>query len=243
MGILVSQQQFLACQALPYLAPASPVRNMQTWVRFSLLLSFVPAISACWCNGYTSESGGECTTEYQGRSWCYVEAGDCWDETKGTSSDRLWSFQACEHRINFEGGGYKQCAELDRLPNTDFGGNYLGLESKSSLSECLDECLFSVDCDAITWDKYAQYDNCALYESFETYEEAREGYDSYYCKEVQAASGGWIGNQATAATGIGGFIVQTIGAWTYGCEWPYCRARSGQCCLRPLHSPWCPWSC
>ena len=25
---------------------------------------------------------------HQGRSWCYVEAGDCWDETKGTSSNR-----------------------------------------------------------------------------------------------------------------------------------------------------------
>lgn len=218
---------------------------MQTWVRLSLLLSFVPAISPCRCNGYTSDSGGECSTEYQGRSWCYVEAGDCWDETKGTSSNRLWSYQACEHRINFEGGGYKQCDELNLLRNADFGENYLSLTSESSLSQCLDECLYSVDCDAITWDKYSNR-NCALYERVETYEEKTiEGYDSYYCEEVQANSGGWISNQATALGGISGVNVQTIGAWSYGCEWPYCRSSSGQCCLRPPppYSQWCPWSC
>ena len=45
--------------------------------------------------------------------------------------------------------------------------------------------------------------NCALYERVETYEEkAIEGYDSYYCEEAQAESGGWVPNQGTAAVGI-----------------------------------------
>jgi len=222
---------------------------MQTWVRLSLLLSFVPAISPCRCNGYTSDSGGECSTEYQGRSWCYVEAYEgCQDERKGTSSNRLWSYQACElyrNRIDFEGGGYKECDESNLLRNTDYGENYLSLTSESSLSQCLDKCLYTVDCDAITWDKYSINRNCALYESVEIYEEAREGYDSYYCTNVQACAGCWETNQATAAAGTSGVIVQTIGAWSYACEWPYCRSSSGQCCLRPPppYSQWCPWSC
>eukprot|EP00092_Neocalanus_flemingeri_P056624 GFUD01067152.1.p1 GENE.GFUD01067152.1~~GFUD01067152.1.p1 ORF type:complete len:226 (+),score=31.67 GFUD01067152.1:77-754(+) len=53
--------------------------------------------TSCSCSGYvTSKGRGECNTSYQGKKYCYVNPGQCSDQIKGSSSNRFWSYQACE---------------------------------------------------------------------------------------------------------------------------------------------------
>eukprot|EP00092_Neocalanus_flemingeri_P039479 GFUD01042985.1.p2 GENE.GFUD01042985.1~~GFUD01042985.1.p2 ORF type:complete len:134 (+),score=27.06 GFUD01042985.1:72-473(+) len=53
--------------------------------------------TSCSCSGYvTSKGRGECRTFYRGKKYCYVNPGQCSDQIKGSSSNRFWSYQACE---------------------------------------------------------------------------------------------------------------------------------------------------
>eukprot|EP00092_Neocalanus_flemingeri_P008226 GFUD01008869.1.p1 GENE.GFUD01008869.1~~GFUD01008869.1.p1 ORF type:complete len:436 (-),score=88.02 GFUD01008869.1:436-1743(-) len=53
--------------------------------------------TSCSCSGYvTSKGRGECRTFYRGKQFCYVNPGQCSDQIKGSSSNRFWSYQACE---------------------------------------------------------------------------------------------------------------------------------------------------
>eukprot|EP00092_Neocalanus_flemingeri_P099448 GFUD01126855.1.p1 GENE.GFUD01126855.1~~GFUD01126855.1.p1 ORF type:complete len:286 (-),score=40.61 GFUD01126855.1:11-868(-) len=53
--------------------------------------------TSCSCSGYvTSKGRGECNTSYKGKKYCYVNPGQCSDQIKGSSSNRFWSYQACE---------------------------------------------------------------------------------------------------------------------------------------------------
>ena len=53
---------------------------------------------SCACNGIINSKGqGECQTTYRGKAFCYVNKGQCQDARKGTSSNRYWSYQACEN--------------------------------------------------------------------------------------------------------------------------------------------------
>ena len=58
----------------------------------------------CRCNGFMSGAGGggdagigQCSTEYQGRLWCYVDRGSgCPDEQRSKKHpDKRWSYLAC----------------------------------------------------------------------------------------------------------------------------------------------------
>jgi len=76
---------------------------MLTWVCL-VLFAIVPSSLSCRCNRETSSSGGQCKTEYKGRRWCYVDPGQgCQDERRGTSSNRFWSYQACENSSDDNG--------------------------------------------------------------------------------------------------------------------------------------------
>eukprot|EP00092_Neocalanus_flemingeri_P004936 GFUD01005309.1.p1 GENE.GFUD01005309.1~~GFUD01005309.1.p1 ORF type:complete len:372 (+),score=74.76 GFUD01005309.1:77-1192(+) len=53
--------------------------------------------TSCSCSGYvTSKGRGECRTFYRGKKFCYVNPGQCSDQIKASSSNRFWSYQACE---------------------------------------------------------------------------------------------------------------------------------------------------
>ena len=72
--------------------------------------------NSCRCNGEVNSKGeGECTSSYKGRLFCYTDPGVCLDAVKSTTSERWWSYQACEGKartkcecngvVNSEGGG------------------------------------------------------------------------------------------------------------------------------------------
>eukprot|EP00092_Neocalanus_flemingeri_P046790 GFUD01052791.1.p1 GENE.GFUD01052791.1~~GFUD01052791.1.p1 ORF type:complete len:268 (+),score=55.54 GFUD01052791.1:67-870(+) len=52
--------------------------------------------TSCSCSGYVLKGRGECRTFYRGKKFCYVNPGQCSDQIKGSSSNRFWSYQACE---------------------------------------------------------------------------------------------------------------------------------------------------
>jgi len=73
--------------------------SAKVWVAGLLALNLSLAGShACFCNGIINSRGeGECQTSYRGKRFCYVDQGECEDEKKGSSSDRFWSYEACEN--------------------------------------------------------------------------------------------------------------------------------------------------
>jgi len=55
----------------------------------------------CSCNGQVNSKGeGECTSSYRGRPFCYTDPGVCEDGVKSTSSERVWSYQACDNKAS-----------------------------------------------------------------------------------------------------------------------------------------------
>eukprot|EP00092_Neocalanus_flemingeri_P046787 GFUD01052787.1.p2 GENE.GFUD01052787.1~~GFUD01052787.1.p2 ORF type:complete len:159 (+),score=37.06 GFUD01052787.1:271-747(+) len=71
-----------------------PVLLMMVGVTFMLCGQ---VSTSCSCSGYvTSKGRGECRTSYRGKKFCYVNPGQCPDQIKGSSSNRFWSYQACE---------------------------------------------------------------------------------------------------------------------------------------------------
>merc|ERR1712130_711475 len=53
----------------------------------------------CSCNGQLNSKGeGECLSSYRGIPFCYTDPGVCEDAVKSTSSERWWSYQACDNK-------------------------------------------------------------------------------------------------------------------------------------------------
>jgi len=58
------------------------------------------ARNKCECNGVVnSKGGGECSSNYKGRPFCYTDPGVCEDAVKSTSSEQWWSYQACDNKV------------------------------------------------------------------------------------------------------------------------------------------------
>jgi len=120
---------------------------MLTWVCL-VLFAIVPSSLSCRCNRETSSSGGQCKTEYKGRRWCYVDPGQgCQDERRGTSSNRLWSYQACENSSDDNGNTGPEdlndsdlgCPANGRYPDTEiFCLNEDGSSNCQQRSDCPD---------------------------------------------------------------------------------------------------------
>eukprot|EP00092_Neocalanus_flemingeri_P108179 GFUD01138904.1.p1 GENE.GFUD01138904.1~~GFUD01138904.1.p1 ORF type:complete len:199 (+),score=41.21 GFUD01138904.1:72-668(+) len=79
--------------------------------------------TSCSCSGYvTSKGAGECRTFYMGKKYCYVNPGQCSDQIKGSSSNRFWSYQACEKMgqqgqyYNVNEDGYITCQTREDCP-------------------------------------------------------------------------------------------------------------------------------
>eukprot|EP00494_Astrolonche_serrata_P028756 UN29023 len=55
------------------------------------------AVCTCMGEEENGEGGSNCTSNFQGHPWCFVEQGKCHDElVSPIYADREWSFEACE---------------------------------------------------------------------------------------------------------------------------------------------------
>jgi len=55
----------------------------------------------CSCNEQVNSKGeGECRSSYMGRPFCYIDPGVCKDGLKSTTSERWWSYQACDNKAS-----------------------------------------------------------------------------------------------------------------------------------------------
>ena len=52
---------------------------------------------SCTCNGYINTQGhGECKYKYNGKYFCYVDAGASCDKFRSIFNNRYYSFEACQ---------------------------------------------------------------------------------------------------------------------------------------------------